>query len=135
MTDKKQPWRPRKYDCPNEFVEKATSYIEEQLENSKPITWTGMALYMGFSSRQSIGEYKQYDGFSDAVMYCHTLVEHAYEEFLMHGGGASAIFGLKQFSWDDKQAIEHSSPDGSMAPGGVNINVTKKDLQDVLNMM
>jgi hypothetical protein len=94
-----------------------------------------MALHLGFYGRQEMDNYMGYDGFSDSVKRAKAIVEMGYEKLLALGGGSGPIFALKNFGWVDKQEIDHSSPDGSMSPGEVNITVTKQDIKDVLDMM
>lgn len=120
MTDKQvQPvktGRPRMFDSPEAFEQKVYEYQEHCEETREPVTWTGLALFMGFSSRQSINEYKNYDGFSDAVKKAQTFVEWHYEMRLCGDKPTGAIFALKNMGWSDKQQIEHSekvTDDGS----------------------
>ena len=60
-------YEPRKYKSPEEFDAKVEEYADYCKEQDEPVTWTGLALFLGFCSRQSIDEYLQYDGFSDSV--------------------------------------------------------------------
>ena len=93
-----------------------TMYATHCESEQEPVTWTGLALFLGFSSRQSIDEYLKYDGFSYSVKRAKALVEWNYELRLCAGAGAGAIFALKNFGWSDKQELAHTSPDGSMTP-------------------
>jgi len=98
--------RPRKYDSPEEFDEMVDNYYRHCRATGEPITWTGLALYLGFSSRQSIDEYKKYDGFSDSVKRAKSLVEYGYEKLLHRGSNAAApIFALKNFGWRDNLTL------------------------------
>lgn len=108
--------RPRLYDSPQAFDAAVDAYYQACRENKEPITWTGMALHMGFSSRQSIDEYQNYDGFSYSVKRAKLLVEYAYEKRLMDKNAAGPIFVLKNMGWSDKQNIDHTSSDGTMSP-------------------
>lgn len=109
--------RPRYYATPEEFDARVDAYLEHCKAEKEPILWTGMALFLGFSSRQSIDEYAKYPGFSDSVKRAKALVEAAYERRLAEGSNAAApIFALKNFGWTDKQEIDHRSGDGSMTP-------------------
>lgn len=103
--------RPRLYSSPEEFESKIPEYEKFCEEKKYPITWTGLALFMGFSSRQSIDEYAKYDGFSDSVKKAKTFIEWHYEMKLAKGEGSPAapIFALKNFGWRDKQEIEQTS--------------------------
>lgn len=113
---KKATGRPRLYDTPAAFDEKVSAYYNHCKETNDPITWTGLALYLGFSSRQSIDEYLKYDGFSDSVKRAKLLVEWSYEKRVLGNNAAGPIFVLKNMGWSDKQELAHTSPDGSMSP-------------------
>lgn len=108
--------RPRLYNSPEEFSAKVDEYLAVCKEDEEPITWTGLALYLGFSSRQSIDEYQKYDGFSDAVKRAKMFVEQAYEKRVLGNNAAGPIFVLKNMGWSDRQELDHRSGDGSMTP-------------------
>lgn len=113
--------RPRLYQSPEAFDAKVDAYYHSCKETGEPITWTGLALYLGFSSRQSIDEYQEYDGFSDSVKRAKLLVEWAYEKRVLGANAAGPIFVLKNMGWSDKQELSHSSPDGTMSPTRIEI--------------
>ena len=100
--------RPRKIESPEEMDRLVDEYVGECIGDEKPITLLGMILHLGLNSRQSLDEYMSYDGFSDSVKRAKAIVEHEYEIRLIEGGGAGAIFALKNFGWKDKQEIEHT---------------------------
>ena len=108
--------RPRLYATPEEFDKRVYEYQAHCKDEKEPVTWTGLALFMGFSSRQSIDEYQKYDGFSDSVKRAKTFVEWEYEKRLCGDKPTGAIFALKNFGWADKTELAHTSPDGSMTP-------------------
>lgn len=114
--DSKQVGRPRLYETPEQFEAKVLEYQKYCKEEKEPVTWTGLALYLGFSSRQSINEYEKYDGFSDAVKRAKLFVEWHYEMRVNGSNATGPIFVLKNMGWSDKQELAHSSPDGSMTP-------------------
>lgn len=108
--------RPRLYKTPEQFDAKVYEYQQYCKENEEPVTWTGLALYLGFSSRQSISEYEKYEGFSDSVKRAKLFVEWHYEMRVNGNNAAGPIFVLKNMGWSDKQQIEHSekvTDDGS----------------------
>lgn len=96
--------RPRHYKSPEEFDAMVDKYVAERAELGKPLSWTGLALYLGFGSRRAIDEYATYDGFQHSVKRAKTLIENFYEEATMTGDipPAFGIFGLKNFKWKDK---------------------------------
>lgn len=104
--------RPRLYKTPEDFDAKVDEYYHFCKESEEPVTWTGLALFLGFSSRKSIDEYEKYDGFSHSVKRAKLLVEWAYEKRTLGNNAAGPIFVLKNMGWSDKQEIDHRTPDG-----------------------
>jgi hypothetical protein len=104
--------RPRLYDTPEQFDAKVKEYQTYCEVKEQPVTWTGLALFLGFSSRQSIDEYLNYDGFSDSVKRAKTFVEWHYEMKLHQPSPTGSIFALKNFGWSDKSTeAEAITPD------------------------
>ena len=97
--------RPRKIKTPKEFDALVNKYVDECANNGDPVTWTGMALFMGFAGRVCIDEYLKYEGFSYSVKRAKTIVENAYEKKLHSGNAAGPIFALKNFGWTDRQEL------------------------------
>jgi len=108
--------RPRKYNSPEEFDAKVDEYF---IECDGPVTWTGLALHLGFCSRSAIDEYAEYDGFSYSVKRAKLLVEHNYEKRLGNSelSPSGTIFALKNFNWTDKTQTELSGPNGGPIKG------------------
>lgn len=104
--EKKEVGRPRLYASSEEFDKKVLEYQTYCKETKEPVTWTGLALFLGFSSRQSIDEYLKYDGFSDSVKKAKTFVEWHYEMKLHGNAPSGSIFALKNFGWSDKASEE-----------------------------
>lgn len=100
--------RPRLFKSPEEFEAKVHEFDAFCEQKGYPITWTGLALFMGFSSRQSIDEYLNYDGFSDSVKKAKAFVEWHYEMRLCGDKPTGAIFALKNFGWKDKSEVEQT---------------------------
>ena len=106
--------RPRKYKSPEEFTQAVDEYVEYCYANETPVTMTGMALHLGFSSRKDFYRYQDFEEFCHAVKRARLRVEHEYEKRLSGSSPAGAIFALKNMEWSDKQEVEHS--------GGVVLN-------------
>ena len=68
---------------------------------------TGLALYLGFESRQSIYDYEKDGEFSYTIKRARLKVESAYEQALLSRYSTGAIFALKNFGWSDKQEIDN----------------------------
>ena len=114
--------RPRHFKSPVE-MQKA---IDEYFEETEKITICGLALYLGFISRQSFLDYSGYsEKYSDTIKAAKARVEQYYEEHIIGQNAAGPIFALKNFKWSDKQEIQHS---GDM---GVNIvSYKRKEYKD-----
>ena len=104
--------RPRKYKS----VKQMQVAIDDYFATTQKITITGLALHLGFTSRQDLINYQGYSPeYYDALKGAKSKVEQYYEEHIIGQNAAGPIFALKNFNWSDKQQIEHS---GDM---GVNI--------------
>lgn len=78
-------------------------------ENKTKPTITGLALYMGFASRQSFYDYEKSGEFSYTIKRARLRIENKYEEALHGTSPTGAIFALKNFGWTDKQEIEQKT--------------------------
>lgn len=102
-------------------------------------TITGLALYLGFESRQSVYDYEKNGEFSYTIKRARLHVENTYEKALLSKYATGAIFALKNFGWSDKQEVDHKSTDGTMSPkteivvvsSGVPIASSEKDVSGV----
>lgn len=121
--------RPRKYDNVEALQKEVDAYFEwckgEKSEQSyideygltqyiyerepEPYTITGLALYLGFVSRQSMHDYiDRGDEFSYVIKAALSRVEHGYERRLSGTAPTGAIFALKNMKWKDKTEQELS---------------------------
>ncbi len=82
------------------------------------LTLTGLALHLGFCSRQSLYDYEKKPEFSYSIKRARTLIEREYEQLLVTGNPVGAIFALKNFGWKDKQEIKQD------------IDLKSKDLEE-----
>lgn len=98
--------RPPIFQTPEEFEKAADLYFETLGENDVP-TVNGLALALGFNSRQSLLNYADKPEFLDAVKRARTRMELAWEQRLAGPNAAGTIFWLKNQGWTDKteQAI------------------------------
>lgn len=71
--------------------------------------WTGLALHLGFSSRDSLNDYGKKPGFSDSVKKALLRIESKYEKAAFTARNAAGpIFALKNFGWKDKTEIDQT---------------------------
>lgn len=67
------------------------------------MTITGLALFLGFCSRQSMYDYEKKSEFSYSIKKARLSIENIYEQNIQLGiGTTGAIFALKNFGWRDK---------------------------------
>ena len=136
--------RPRHYDTPEELQEAIDKYFidiagiktaevspdgtitEKWTRLPEPATITGLALAIGFESRQSIYDYEKEGDFSYIIKTARMRVECEYEKKLSSTAPTGAIFALKNMGWKDKseQDINHSGINFTLnpAPGCEPIN-------------
>lgn len=77
------------------------------IREPEPPTMTGLALFLGFTSRQSLHDYvDRKDEFSYIVRVALMRVENGYERRLSGMAPTGAIFALKNMKWKDKTEQE-----------------------------
>lgn len=103
--------RPRIWDDPELLEKEVENYFQTEVQP----TWTGLALHLGFESRQSLNNYMDKPEFFYPIKKALTRIENQYEKGLYGRNPAGAIFALKNFNWKDKQEVEQS--------GGTSITV------------
>jgi hypothetical protein len=96
--------RPAKWEDPEAFEKAVDEYFSMEIRH----TWTGLAIHLGFESRQSLEDYKKKDGFSYPIKKALLQIEANYEDGLWGKNPAGSIFALKNFGWRDKHEIEQS---------------------------
>lgn len=87
--------RPRIIGSPDEMDNLVDEFVALCLTKEKPVTLTGMILYLGLSSRESFDEYGRRQEFSDSVKRAKMIVECEYEQRLSGNSPAGSIFALK----------------------------------------
>ena len=111
------------YETPEELQAKISEYFSDGVTKRKVVvgradnqhieeipvpTITGLILYCGFADRHSFYDYEKRPLFSHTIKRARTFIEKEYEEFLNNGGGAAAIFALKNFGWKDERLLSLS---------------------------
>jgi hypothetical protein len=93
---------------------------KEWIREPEPVTITGLALFLGFESRQSIYDYEKKGEFSYIIKNARLRVENAYEKNLYGDKPTGSIFALKNMGWMDHNRTELTGADGK----DLNYNVT-----------
>ena len=78
------------------------------LFGNKP-TIVGLALFLGFASRQSLYDYMKKDEFSYPIKRAISFIEMGYESMLDSKSCTGAIFALKNMGWKDKNETDITS--------------------------
>jgi hypothetical protein len=71
-------------------------------------SWTNLALFLGFESRQSLTDYSKKEAFTYPLKRALTIIESIYEDGLWSSSPAGPIFALKNLGWIDKQDVNVS---------------------------
>ena len=145
MNKRSKTGRPPKYKTKEEIQEKIDAYFESckgtvrydddgnvlidkfgrpVIFDERPLTITGLALALGFNSRQTLLNYEGKKEFMDTIMRAKAQVEQYAEERLFDKDGANgAKFSLANNfeGWKEKQKIEAD------VNGEVTINIELSD--------
>ena len=78
--------------------------IEHKIPDRDPEvpTITGLALFLGFNSRQAFSDYEEKGKFKQILKRGRLRIEAIYEKKLHHQSSAGAIFALKSMGWNEK---------------------------------
>lgn len=93
-------------------VDEEGNVIESWKRQPEPATITGLAIYLGFCSKQSLYDYGEKEEFTYPIKRARIYIECEYEKNLHGTTPTGSIFALKNMGWQDKQQQEHSGPDG-----------------------
>lgn len=120
------PGQPPIFDNPDDLQNKIDEYFEScKGTKDNPgqfLTITGLALYVGFESRQSFYDYEKRPEFSYIIKRARLQVENGYEQRLFGNNPTGPIFALKNMGWADKQEIEQKTEhSGGLSITGMNI--------------
>lgn len=120
--------RPAHYSTPEELQERVNAYFvyiqgerqqqvgdggvmtEVWVRYPEPATVTGLALFLGFESRQSIYDYAEKGQFSYIIKNAKMRVECEYEKKLHGTSPTGSIFALKNMGWKDKTETDVNMP-------------------------
>lgn len=98
--------RPAHFETAEDLQKLVEDYFLEVEEKDSVVTVTGLALALGFCSRQSIYDYIDKDEFSYTMKRAMLFVECSYEKKACGNNATGPIFVLKNMGWSDKQEIK-----------------------------
>lgn len=111
MAGNENSGRRKLFETPEDVDRKVNEYVADCAAKVVPLTVSGLCLFLGFTHRSSLDEYRNYEGFGDAVNRAKLLVENSYElQLRSDKNPTGAIFGLKNFGWSDKIGIIGGDP-------------------------
>lgn len=118
--------RPPTWNDPEAFSKAIDEYFAK--EGEVIYTWAGLALHLGFESRQSLQDYKEKGEFAYPIKIALLRIESQYEKAAMlNKNAAGPIFALKNFGWKDKQEIDLNA---QISKGFLNIDPLADDPTD-----
>jgi hypothetical protein len=116
--------RPRIYDNPDELEAQCDSYFVKCDTDKVRPTVTGLALFLGFASKQSLYDYDKEEQFSYPIKKSLTRIENALEQKLENNSVAGVIFALKNMGWKDASQVDQNMnivwPETRTYPNGSN---------------
>ena len=106
--------RPRKYDSPEELLKAGEAYFQDAAAEEQPTSYAGLALALGFTSRQDLINYSGYsEEFHAAINQLKGRVEaETVDIALSRPNQAGAIFMLKNYGYRDDQHHELTGAGG-----------------------
>jgi hypothetical protein len=96
----------------------------------EPATITGLALFIGFNSRQELDEYEQNGEFGYLISRSRLQVEALYEKKLHQQSPSGAVFALKSLGWKEKSE-DHLINETRIA--GLKIEIVESGLKTAEN--
>lgn len=110
---KNQRGRPRKYETAEDLEVEIGKYFQSFVYNGageiigKKPTVAGLALALGFESRQSIYDYAEEGAFSYIIKKALLYFEDYHESSLANTSTTGHIFWLKNHGWKDKSEVDN----------------------------
>lgn len=98
--------QPPLYSCAEDLENKIIEYFDYCNENNEPLTVTGLALFLGFESRQSLYDYKKKNVYSYIIKRATLVIENGYEKNLHGDKNTGSIFALKNMGWIDTHKVD-----------------------------
>jgi hypothetical protein len=89
----------------------------------EPATITGLALFLGFNSRQELDDYEKNGEFGHVISRSRLRVENVYEKKLLKPSPMGAVFALKNMARRDKTE-DHREKETRVSTIGVEVFVS-----------
>ncbi len=109
-----------------------TYEYKEWVRNPETPSMTGMAIFLGFESRQSLYDYAKKSRFSYIIKRGLLEIEKVYESGLWQDKPIGAIFALKNMGWSDKTETDITSKGEKLesTPSAVKVEIVRPNFDD-----
>lgn len=115
----------KKMLSPEEFKEKSREYFDECKAQDEAPSIAGLAFHLGFSSKQSIFDYRKDPEYAHEANRATLFIEAWLNKKVVnkdtYSPGQWHILKAN-FGYEDKQSLDHQSSDGSMSPKGKSLD-------------
>ena len=115
--------RPALFKSEEDILKAWEEYKKYVAKHEKPVTWSGMAYYLGID-RKTLYNYRKDEAFFPAVKRIQSWIEMIVEEQCVLAG-SGAIFLAKNYGYTDKQEVQTETT----KPMAVNISFKSADEQ------
>jgi hypothetical protein len=106
--------------------------VKEWERHPEACTITGLALFLGFESRQSFYDYSKKPEFSYIIKNAQFRVEHEYEKSALNAKNPTFhIFALKNMGWKDKTEVENTNLNITTTEPPLSIEEAKRKLDEL----
>ena len=127
----REDWREEynKESNAKEWVQKFDHEGKPMMVLNEQPTITGLALALGFASRQALLNYEAKKEYYDTIKKAKTMVEQCVEEGMLNGKVSTigAIFNLKNnFGWVDKIDIATTSQPEQLTPSDIRSQIEQR---------
>jgi len=103
--------------------------VVECIREPEPATITGLVLFLGFASRQSLDDYaEKNEEFADIVARARTMVQYHYERRLVGRDTNGVQFALMNMGWKNKIETENTNKNLNL---NVNAQLTPEKVREL----
>lgn len=92
------------------YFTKALSDDQSKSKHHQPPTITGLALHLGFKSKEHFDEFENRARLGSTLTQARFRIMAYYESRLHHPSPSGAIFALKSMGWQEKPAAIKAAP-------------------------
>lgn len=100
--------RPRTYDDPETLDMMVDMYVMDAAEKGEFLTLPGLALFLGWESKDRIYQYEEDERFQASIKRARSIVETKTVNVAMSTSGGGPVFILKNMGYTDRFDIKHT---------------------------